>query len=91
MNKYETSKKTTSIIQGKIAVVHKGIEFCKSELAHACKSFALCVDKTTQDLTEHSQERIEYRRARNIVEEDVMEELTTPPSSDDFSSDDDSG
>ena len=89
MNKYETHKKTTSIIQGKIAVVHKGIEYCKSELACACKLFALCINKTTQDVTDHPQEGIMHGGANNIVEEDVMEELTTPPSSDDCSSEDD--
>ena len=90
MNKHETHKKTASIIQGKIAIVHKGIEYCKSELAHACKSFALCIDKTTQDVTDHYHpERILYGGANNIAEEDVIEELTTPPSSDDCISEDD--
>ena len=90
-NRYETHRTSSSIVKGKIAIVQKGIDCCKNMLERACKSFALCVDKTAGQTISVNKYLIGGKRfdGANNEEEDDLTEDVTPPSSDDSSSEDD--
>eukprot|EP00794_Sanderia_malayensis_P000978 gene978-293_t len=40
---YETSIKTDDIIKGKIALINRGISYCKSQLQFTCDTFGKCI------------------------------------------------
>eukprot|EP00794_Sanderia_malayensis_P005002 gene5002-5659_t len=46
-SRYDTAKKSPDVVKGKMALVSRGINYCKLQLQSACKVFSTCIDRST--------------------------------------------